>query len=226
MAEQEQRRRAGEWTGDRLERSAVHKTKKRGRDQFGRFRGLLRIAEAMLKPVPRPLLQWMWVLSDWLPDLPGVAMRYVLLRRMAKRCGDNVLIGRSVELRYPERLVIGSNVSIHKQCYIDAYGGLIIEDEVSIAHQSSVVSFQHTWNDPSLPIRDNPVMGSAIRIGRDVWVGCGVRILAGVEIGARSVIAAGAVVNKPVAAGMLAAGVPARAVKSIGAGTSPAPEGA
>lgn len=209
-----------------MERSAVHKTKKRGRDQFGRFRGLLRIAEAMLKPVPRPLLQWMWVLSDWLPDLPGVAMRYVLLRRMAKRCGDNVLIGRSVELRYPERLVIGSNVSIHKQCYIDAYGGLIIEDEVSIAHQSSVVSFQHTWNDPSLPIRDNPVMGSAIRIGRDVWVGCGVRILAGVEIGARSVIAAGAVVNKPVAAGTLAAGVPARSVKSIGAVTPPAPEGA
>lgn len=209
-----------------MERSAVHKTKKRGRDQFGRFRGLLRIAEAMLKPVPRPLLQWMWVLSDWLPDLPGVAMRYVLLRRMAKRCGDNVLIGRSVELRYPERLVIGSNVSIHKQCYIDAYGGLIIEDEVSIAHQSSVVSFQHTWNDPSLPIRDNPVMGSAIRIGRDVWIGCGVRILAGVEIGARAVVAAGAVVNKPVAAGTLAAGVPARAVKSIGAGTAPAPEGA
>ncbi len=209
-----------------MERSAVHKTKKRGRDQFGRFRGLLRIAEAMLKPVPRPLLQWMWVLSDWLPDLPGVAMRYVLLRRMAKRCGDNVLIGRSVELRYPERLVIGSNVSIHKQCYIDAYGGLIIEDEVSIAHHSSVVSFQHTWNDPSLPIRDNPVMGSAIRIGRDVWIGCGVRILAGVEIGARAVVAAGAVVNKPVAAGSLAAGVPARAVKSIGAGTAPAPEGA
>ncbi|WP_127499386.1 acyltransferase [Paenibacillus glycanilyticus] len=226
MAEQEQRRRAGEWTGDRLERSAAHKTKKRGRDQFGRFRGLLRIAEAALKPVPRPLLQWMWVLSDWLPDLPGVAMRYVLLRRMAKRCGDNVLIGRSVELRYPERLVIGSNVSIHKQCYIDAYGGLIIEDEVSIAHQSSVVSFQHTWNDPSLPIRDNPVMGSAIRIGRDVWIGCGVRILAGVEIGARAVVAAGAVVNKPVAAGTLAAGVPARAVKSIGVGTPSAPEGA
>ncbi|SFE85358.1 Acetyltransferase (isoleucine patch superfamily) [Paenibacillus catalpae] len=225
MRERE-RHRAGEWTGERLERSAVHKTKKRGRDQFGRFRGVLRLAEAVLKPVPRPLLQWMWVLSDWLPDLPGVAMRYVLLRRLAKRCGDNVLIGRSVELRYPERLVIGSNVSIHKQCYIDAYGGLIIEDEVSIAHQSSVVSFQHTWNDPSLPIRDNPVLGSAIRIGRDVWVGCGVRILAGVEIGARAVIAAGAVVNKPVAAGTLAAGVPARPVKSIGTGAAPAPEGA
>jgi acetyltransferase-like isoleucine patch superfamily enzyme len=224
MQEQEQHR-AGEWTRNRLERSSVHKTKKRGRDQFGKFRGILRLTEKVLKPLPRPLLQWMLVLSDWLPDLPGVAMRYVLLRRLAKRCGDNVLIGRSVELRYPERLVIGSNVSIHKQCYIDAYGGLIIEDEVSIAHQSSLVSFQHTWNDPSLPIRDNPVLGSAIRIGRDVWIGCGVRILAGVEIGARAVVAAGAVVTKPVAAGMLAAGVPARPVKSIGTAAGSAQHG-
>lgn len=187
----------------------------RGRDKFGRFRAILRIIEVILKPLPRPLLNWLWVLSDWLPDLLGYAFRYCLLRRMTKACGDNVLIGRSVELRYPERLVIGSNVSIHKQCYIDAYGSIQIEDEVSIAHQSSLVSFQHTWNDPSLTIRDNAVAGAAIRIRRDVWIGCGVRILAGVEIGARAVVAAGAVVTKPVAGGTIAAGVPARQVKRI-----------
>ncbi|WP_229692085.1 acyltransferase [Paenibacillus radicis (ex Gao et al. 2016)] len=187
----------------------------RGRDKFGKFRPVLRVVELLLRPLPRPLLQWLWALSDWLPELVGVAFRYCLLRRLAKHCGDNVLIGRSVELRYPERLSIGSNVSIHKQCYIDAYGGMTIEDEVSIAHQSSLVSFQHTWSDASLPIRDNPVTGSAITIRRDVWIGCGVRVLAGVEIGPRSVVAAGAVVNKSIGPGAVAAGVPARVVKRI-----------
>ncbi|MFX3635796.1 MAG: acyltransferase [Candidatus Pristimantibacillus sp.] len=187
----------------------------RGRDAFGRFRFALRLVEKVLKLLPKGFLRWLWVLSDGLPDLVGVAFRYCLLRCLAKQCGDNVLIGRSVELRYPERLTIGSNVSIHKQCYIDAYGGLRIEDEVSIAHQSSLVSFQHTWEDSSLPIRDNPVTGAAISIGRDVWIGCGVRILAGVDIGERAVVAAGAVVNKSIAGGMLAVGVPARSIKSI-----------
>ncbi|MUT64771.1 acyltransferase [Paenibacillus sp. NEAU-GSW1] len=187
----------------------------RGRDKFGRFLPALRLLETMLRPLPRPLLQWLWVLSDGLPELAGVAFRYCLLRRLAKSCGDNVLVGRSVELKYPERMTIGSNVSIHKQCYIDAYGGLMIGDEVSIAHQSSLVSFQHTWSDASLPIRDNPVAGGMIRIGRDVWIGCGVRVLAGVDIGARSIVAAGAVVTKPVGSGVIAAGVPAKAVKRI-----------
>jgi acetyltransferase-like isoleucine patch superfamily enzyme len=193
----------------------VQSLKGRGRDAFSRFRPVLRLVEKLLGLMPRSLLKWLWTLSDLLPDLPGTALRYCLLRKLAHRCGDNVLIGRSVELRYPERLSIGSNVSIHKQCYVDAYGGLTIEDEVSIAHQTSIVSFQHTWSDESLTIRDNPVTGAAIAIGRDVWIGCGCRILAGASIGSRSVVAAGAVVTKSVPAGMLAVGVPARVVKSI-----------
>jgi len=190
--------------------------KGRGRDAFSRFRPVLRLVEKLLGLLPRPLQKWLWTLSDLLPDLPGMALRYCLLRKLAHRCGDNVLIGRAVELRYPERLSIGSNVSIHKQCYVDAYGGLTIDDEVSIAHQTSIVSFQHTWNDESLTIRDNPVIGAAISIGRDVWIGCGCRILSGVSIGSRSVVAAGAVVTQSVPAGVLAAGIPARAVKTIG----------
>ncbi|MGG4033250.1 acyltransferase [Paenibacillus cisolokensis] len=193
----------------------------RGRDVFRKYKGLLLAISRMLKLVPKPLLVWMWTLSDWLPDMPGAALRYCILRRLAKRCGDNVLIGRNVEIRYWERLEIGSNVSVHKQCYLDAYGGLEIGDDVSIAHQTSLVSFQHTWDDDRLPIRDNPVTGGSIRIHRDVWIGCGCRILSGVEIGSRSVVAAGAVVNRTIPPGVVAAGVPARQVKQIAAPEAP-----
>ncbi|MFC4775860.1 DapH/DapD/GlmU-related protein [Paenibacillus sp. GCM10023252] len=194
----------------------------RGRDLFSKFQIPLRLMEVVFGLMPRPLLKWLWALSDGLPDIVGIAFRYGILRRLAARCGNNVLVGRSVELRYPERLTIGSNVSIHKQCYLDAYGGMTIEDDVSIAHQSSLISFQHTWSDESLPIRDNPVTSAPIRIGRDVWIGCGVRVMAGVDIGQRSVVAAGAVVTKSVTPGSIAAGVPARVVKRI-AGTAGSP---
>ncbi|MFF2483239.1 acyltransferase [Paenibacillus sp. NPDC058071] len=197
----------------------------RGRDKFGKFKPVLRVVEKGLAPLPRSFRLWLWAISDLLPETGGVALRYCLLRSLAKSCGDNVLIGRSVELKYPERLTIGSNVSIHKQCYIDAYGGLTIADEVSIAHQSSLVSFQHTWARAELTIRDNPVVGGAIRIGRDVWIGCGVRILAGVEIGPRAVIAAGAVVTKSVEGGTIAAGVPAKPVKRLAGEARLAAEG-
>ncbi|QHW34316.1 acyltransferase [Paenibacillus rhizovicinus] len=188
----------------------------RGRDLFVSAKPLLNGVAAMLRVVPKPLLVWAWHLTDLLPELPGIAARYAILKRLARSCGDNVLVGRGVEIRYWERLSIGSNVSIHKQCYVDAYGEILIEDDVSIAHQTSIVSFQHTWQDAGLPIRDNAVVTGMIWISRDVWIGCGCRILAGVSIGSRSVVAAGAVVNKNIAAHTVAAGVPARPVKHIG----------
>ncbi|BBI32094.1 acyltransferase [Cohnella abietis] len=190
----------------------------RGRDKFRRAKAILSIITFTLKIVPRPLLRWLWVLSDGLPDVVGVSVRYCLLRRQALRCGDNVLVGRGVEIRYPERLVIGSNVSIHKQCYLDAFGGIEIENDVSIAHQTSLISFEHTWNDEALPIRDNPIVTGKIHIRNDVWIGCGCRILSGVEVSGRSVVAAGSVVTRSVSAGTVVGGIPAKLIKTIKGG--------
>ncbi|GGF98548.1 acyltransferase [Paenibacillus abyssi] len=187
----------------------------RGRDLFAKYQPMLRLIIKIMGLLPKALLKWMWTLSDLLPELLGVALRYCLLKNLAGRCGDNVVVGRGVELRYAERLTVGSNVSIHKQCYLDAYGELFIDDEVSIAHQTSIVSFQHTWGEEGLPIRDNPLLCAPIRIRKDVWIGCGVRIMAGVDIGSRSVVAAGAVVTRSIPSGVVAAGVPAKLVKQI-----------
>jgi maltose O-acetyltransferase len=55
----------------------------------------------------------------------------------------------------------------------------------------------------------------AITIGNSVWIGMGAKILPGVTIGDNAVIAAGAVVNKSVAANTVVAGVPARLIKQL-----------
>lgn len=50
-------------------------------------------------------------------------------------------------------------------------------------------------------------------IGKDVWIGHGVTVLAGLSIGNGAVLAAGAVVTKDVAPYTIVAGVPARPVR-------------
>lgn len=49
----------------------------------------------------------------------------------------------------------------------------------------------------------------------DVWLGMNVIVLKGVEIGARTVVAAGSIVTKSLPADMIAAGQPARIVRSL-----------
>jgi acetyltransferase-like isoleucine patch superfamily enzyme len=54
-----------------------------------------------------------------------------------------------------------------------------------------------------------------VRIGSNCWIGTNAIILAGVDVGDDSVVAAGAVVTRDVPAGTLVAGVPARVVRSV-----------
>lgn len=142
-------------------------------------------------------------------------IRYILINKQCQRCGDNVLIGANVTLKKIHNLSLGNNISIHNGCYLDAEGGIVIDDDTSIAHHSSLISFEHTWDDSKIPIKYNPVKASSIHVKSDVWIGCGVRILSGVTIGSRSVVAAGAVVTKDVQHNSLVAGVPAKLIKNL-----------
>ena len=126
-----------------------------------------------------------------------------------------VYVGSFVTLKNFDKISIGSNVSIHDSCYIDGLGGCFIGNNVSIAHQSSILTFNHTWSDINLPIKYNPVLMSTVFIADDVWIGCGVRIMPGVSIGTRSVVAAGAVVVYDVPSNCLVGGVPAKVIKKL-----------
>ena len=54
-----------------------------------------------------------------------------------------------------------------------------------------------------------------IRIGDNVWVGGGVKIMGGVTIGDNAVIAAGSIVTKDIPSGVLAGGNPCRVLREI-----------
>jgi serine acetyltransferase len=59
-----------------------------------------------------------------------------------------------------------------------------------------------------------PPYTAPIAIGDDVWLGCNVTVLKGVDIGSGSVVAAGAVVTRSCPPKSLLAGVPARIIRS------------
>jgi acetyltransferase-like isoleucine patch superfamily enzyme len=145
----------------------------------------------------------------------GLLIRYILIRNLARECGDNVSIHPNVYLFNVEHISFGDNVSVHPLCYIEGVGELSIGDNVSIAHNSSIMTTNHGWSDTSKPIKYNEQTNSKVIINSDVWVGCGCRILSGVEVGSRSIIAAGAVVVKNIEPNSIVGGIPAKVIKKI-----------
>ncbi len=127
---------------------------------------------------------------------PSATGRVWLYRALGARIGRDVYIGFGVDLdtNHPELIEIG--------------------DHVTISHQCMLVT--HMATDVDTPLRHvYPERAAPIRIGAGAWLCVRALVLPGVIVGPNAVVAAGAVVTRDVATGTLAAGVPARAVKTL-----------
>lgn len=186
-----------------------------GREKFDRYSGIVKFYCILLSIIPKFLRSILWDASRPFGGIIALSTRYALLKCDAISVGKAVYIGRNVTILNSNLISIGNNVSIHENSYIDAKGGCKIGSNVSIAHASSILTFDHTWDDHENPIKYNPITIANVEIDDDVWIGAGVRILRGVKIGTRSIIAAGAVVRSDVSDWSIYGGVPAKKIKVL-----------
>lgn len=118
------------------------------------------------------------------------------------------------------RITIGNNVGISSAC-IWAHTSIIIGDNVNIggdclimdsdAHPHDYMKRRRVYElgmERDKYLSELP--SAPIMIDDDVWIGARCQILKGVQIGARSIIAAGSIVTKDIPADCVAAGIPAK----------------
>ena len=92
-------------------------------------------------------------------------------------------------------------------------GPVSIGDQVNIAQNVVLSGLNHNYELPDQPIISQGVKTAPIVIENDVWIGANSTILAGIQIGSHSVIAAGSVVTRSVPPYSVCAGNPARIIK-------------
>lgn len=150
-------------------------------------------------------LEAMWVLR-W---------RSWLVSHIIGQRPQNLQIFAGVFIENFDGLTLGANVSINRDSNLSCGGGLRIGYNVAIGHRTSIITSNHGFADPTVPIKFQPSILAPVEIGADVWIGANVTILAGVTIPKGTVIAASAVVtrsfDKP---DMIIGGVPARIIRS------------
>ena len=109
---------------------------------------------------------------------------------------------------------IGHNVGLNGTA-ITSVKKISIGDETMVAPNTIIVDsdFHNPW--PPEQRWTAKAEGAEVTIGKRVWIGMNVIVLKGVTIGDNSIIAAGSVVTQDIEADCLAAGNPARKIKSL-----------
>lgn len=129
------------------------------------------------------------------------------------KVGKELFIEQPFICDYGFNIFWGDHVYVNFDCIFLDSAPIYIGDRVMIAPSVKLFTATHPLDHAR---RTNGLeYAKSIIIEEDVWVGGGVIVNPGIKIGARSVIGSGSVVTRDVPAGVMAAGNPARVIKSI-----------
>ena len=139
-------------------------------------------------------------------------LRALMSRLVGYRVDDGFRLFPPVYTDFGKNIKIGKDVFVNSGCCFQDQGGVTLGDGCLVGHNVVFATLDHDKR----PGRRGDMTAAPIVVGKDVWIGAHATILKGVTIGDGAIIAAGAVVTRDVPPNTIAAGVPARIVKTIG----------
>ncbi|AJA58165.1 sugar O-acetyltransferase [Lactococcus lactis] len=136
-----------------------------------------------------------------------------LERQVFGETGDNLYVTPPFQVDYGRHVEIGNNFYANMDCIFLDVNKIKIGNNVMVGPRVSFYTAGHPI-DPQIRIEELE-FGLPITVEDNVWIGGSATILPGVTIGKNSIIAAGAVVTKDVAANTIFGGNPAQLIRAI-----------
>lgn len=120
-----------------------------------------------------------------------------------------------------KKIIFGKNIQINDNVHISALSKVTIGDDVLIASNCYISDNSHGVykgiiddSSPDVPPSKRDYLVDPVSIGKKVWIGEGVIIMPGVNIGEGCVVGAHSVVNKDIPSFSIVAGSPAKIIKT------------
>ena len=141
-------------------------------------------------------------------------LRKEVLASLFGAAGEDVFVEPPFYCDYGTNIHLGDRVFFNFNCVVLDPAEVHIGSDVLFGPAAQVYTATHPvdwrvrrkWIEAALPVK----------IGSDVWIGGGAIVLPGVEIGDRTVVGAGSVVNRDLPPDVFAAGNPCRVIRELG----------
>lgn len=143
-----------------------------------------------------------------------------VLKGLLGSVGEGCDFSVGIKILNPERIHVGRGCRFANSTILGGTGGISFGESCLIGFENVFLTRSHRYDRLDVPIWDQGYSTAPISVGDDVWTGCRVTVLPGVTIGSHTVVGAGSVVTRDLPSGVIAAGVPARVVRTRVAGTA------
>jgi acetyltransferase-like isoleucine patch superfamily enzyme len=151
---------------------------------------------------------------------------HVSQRRLVQM-GSGVRFAPNVSITNGARVTIGDRAAIGARCHLWAGNntGRVVIGEEALFGPEVFLTASNYGTEPGTPPMYQPTHEADVVIGRGVWLGARVMVMAGVTVGDGAIVGAGSVVTKDLPANCIAGGIPARVLGWRG-GEGPGANGA
>jgi maltose O-acetyltransferase len=150
-----------------------------------------------------------YLFNNIITHIPIHGLRKFFLRLFNRKIHASAKILMHTRILNFWKVNIGENVIVNQYCLLDCR-----MYDISIAANTDIGPYTRIWTLGHNPDSvTHELYGGDVTIGHHVWIASGVTILPGISIGNGAVIAAAAVVHKPVEELSVMAGNPAKLIR-------------
>ena len=148
-----------------------------------------------------------WIGNHIISIFPIWIIRKIFYQLFGLKINKGSIINQGFSYFELNKITLGYNVHINRNCFFDGRGKCFIGSNVSISHNVMILTSSHDTQSSKFEEIRKPVI-----IEKNVWIGARATILPGVKIREGAVIASGAIVNKDVPEFEIYGGIPAKKI--------------
>lgn len=151
------------------------------------------------------LVEWINLTFSFIPN----PLRKWYLRCFEIMIGKQSCIHRGCKFFHVGKFQMGNRSVINFGCYLDNRRGIVIGNNVGIAHNTKIYTLGHNLDSPKFETK-----GFQVTIEDDVFIFSNAIIMPGVTIHKGAIVLAGSVVTKDIPAWTIVGGNPAKFVRN------------